>query len=468
MTLWGNGKLAVGTQGMPDSVIYGDNLLRGENDLFHLHLPCLPTNYLVDPSSGYDTSQLMSLKLSYGLITSPQLRFAQLGFDRGHQLAGFGNDEDLVLSTNSDVTDGPTGSGRGDIVITNRRIGRAIRFGTTYDSDAYPNADTDQERLTIAANGNVGIDLPKDSATGLMTPLDQVQIGGGIVPPSGSTFPTPGLTMYGGNPLENMPRPNGGLFPDDWRYLAFNGWVDHTDTSSSRFKRFQPMSSSRVAFAASNGGLLDLNCSPYDSTRGLNDFSHETTLELTGNGGLALWFMDTTANPYHHLFDICLPGQLPYGVTRNTSGLTFFHTPVCIGIDTPGHPLPDFTNLTGVYPDIGDGQTWDLVVNGPMLAKEIFVLDSSWADYVFNPGYKLMTIANFGKFMLREHHLPDIPDAKIMQKGVPVGRTEAAITKQMEEMALYIVQLSKQNESLTKEVKQLKADVEELKSRKEK
>ena len=454
MTLWGNGKLAVGTQGMPDSVIYGDNLVRGENDFFHLHLPCLPTNYTVDPSSGYDTSQLMSLKLSYGLITSPQLRFAQLGFDRGHQLAGFGNDEDLVLSTNSDIPDGPTGTGRGDIVITNRRIGRAIRFGTTYDSDAYPNADTDQERLTIAANGNVGIDLPKDSATGLMKPLDQVQIGGGSVAPPGYSTPIPGLTLSGGNRFEGMLLPSGKIAPVDRRYIGFNYYIDHSDTGATRFHRFQPMASSRIEFSQDNGGLLSFKTEPYDASRGLNSFSQELTLE-TSVYGLGYWVWDSAAAVQtHKLFEVNPPGITLGAITRNPNGLAFFHTPVCITSDTASFPSIDFQNLP-VHPDMGDGLTWDLVVNGPALFKEAWVNSSDWPDYVLQPNYHLMSIEEFGNFMARNHHLPEIPPATKMTT-ISLGKTDADLTKQMEEMALYIVQLNK-------DVTALKAEVQDLK-----
>lgn len=110
---------------------------------------------------------------------------------------------------------------------------------------------------------------------------------------------------------------------------------------------------------------------------------------------------------------------------------------------------------------MSDDSTWMLVVNGPVLAKEIFVLDSAWADYVFDPGYKLPPLAEVENFTKENHHLPDIPSAKQMAKtGVPVGRTEAAITKQLEEAMLYITQLSHKIDTL-------EAKVEELKNKKE-
>ncbi len=457
MTLWWDGKAAIGTQGTVPAAIFGDSLLPGEYDLFHLHVPCLLRSYTVDPASGYSTNQLASLKLSYGGIADQNLRFAQLGFDRNHQLSSFSSNEDLVLSTNSDIAFGPAGAGLGDMIFSNRRIGKAIRFGTTYDTGETPGAITDAEHVAILSNGNVGIDMP-DSATGLMMPKEQVEIGGATVAAPGNIYPTPGLTIYGGSKLENTLRPSGGYYPEDWRSIGFNGWIDHTDTGATRFHRFEPIASSGISFSQSTGGLLSFNCSPYDPT-GKN---HDLTLQLTGSAGMSLWFMDTTRVPYHHLLNVIIPGDTAGGV-RNTNGLTYFHTPVCITSDHPGDPVINFTNLDGLHPDIGDGQTWTLVINGAALAKEIFVLDSTWADYVFDPSYKLLPLDDFGTYLRANHHLPEIPPAKeIAKTGIPVGKTEEALTRQMEEMARYIVELNTEVKDQKSEIDAMKMELKRL------
>ncbi|HZK76280.1 MAG TPA: hypothetical protein VFD13_05160 [Candidatus Kapabacteria bacterium] len=337
----------------------------------------------------------------------------------------------------------------------------AIRMSTTPDPTTLPPAGpppyTDLERETILSNGNIGFDLPPDPTTGLGTPLDQIQIGGGSIAPPGYSAPIPGLTIYGGNRFEGMMRSDtAARFPVDWRTILFNHYEDHRTGYTSRFA---PMAASGIEFSDFDSGLVQLDAWPLDTAHSLTDFNHEVTLQLTGQQGLTLFTADS--GKYHALFDVWKRGYTPWPVTRNVNGLFFHHTPVFIGTDTGANFSPDFTNLHGLYPDIGDDSTWMLAVSGAVLAKEIFVLDSAWADYVFDPGYKLMTIENFGKFMIANHHLPEIPDAKTMEKGVPVGRTEEAITKQIEEMALYIVQLNKDVESL-------KAEVQELKNHQEK
>jgi hypothetical protein len=181
---------------------------------------------------------------------------------------------------------------------------------------------------------------------------------------------------------------------------------------------------------------------------------------MTGNYGLSFQTDERwhSGNQYHHIFDAIRPGVLPYGVTRNVQGLFYHNTPVYIGSDTSG-PFCDFTNLPGVKPDIGDDSIWLLVVDGPELAKEVFILDSAWADFVFEPGYKLPPLAEVENFTKENHHLPDIPSAKEMAKtGIPVGRTEAAITKQLEEAMLYITQLSHKIDSLESKVEDLEKE----------
>lgn len=365
--------------------------------------------------------------------------------------------EDLIIHEHS----------QGDIILTNYQSTSlshpfgAIRFATTPGTSNLPLITPpphDVERMSILPNGNIGIDMPPNISSGLDSALDQVQIGGGSIPPPGYTLAVPGLTIYGGNRFEGMSRDSGGLFPYDWRYIGFNQYINHSDTALSRTKRMEPMSSSEIMFTDRAGGLVDLVGQPYDSTLGLNDFTHYTLLQISGQQGLSMYMYMDPANPYRHLFDIFPPGYLPYGVTRNTNGLSFFHTPLYIGSDSSANPGCDFQNLP-VHPDMGDDITWMLVVNGPELAKEVFVLDSAWADYVFDPGYKLPPLGEVESFVKANHHLPDIESAsKIAKTGVPVGRTEEALTKKVEELTLYVIDQNKK-------IEQLEADIQELKNK---
>ncbi|SRR5579883_402568 len=336
----------------------------------------------------------------------------------------------------------------------------AIRMSTTPDASTLPLATPahDLERMTILYNGNVGIDLPPDAMTNLGKPMEQVEIGGAFIPPPGDTVPTPGLTIYGGNRFEGMLNPAGGTFPVDWRYVGFNYWTNHMDSSAKRYHRLGKMSSSRIAFAPSAGGTLSFEALPYISTAGMDTFPHGFYLSLTGKHGLEIW-SDEPGDPYHHLFDIWRPGDSGWvtGGLRNVNGLCMHHTPVYIG---PGDSastwyVPNFTDLANVHPDLGDGKTWMLAVNGAALFKEAYVNSEDWPDYVFEPEYKLRSLGEVERYIQANHHLPDVPPANNL-KTYSIGETETATLKKVEELTLYIIELKKEIDSLKTELHDLK------------
>ena len=436
--------------------------------------------FLFDGTASPPSCQIAdaALRLSIGgAWTAPV--FGQLGVvdssriylsPTGHWFSGFAHDSstvlrsswgDLVLSATTSIS-GPT---EGNAPPT-----ASIRFGTTpYDStDTTAEQPHDIERMVITGNGNVGIDVPP-MADGLDSASDQIQIGGGVAPPSGYTTPIPGLTLYGGNAFEGTPKPGGGFYPVDYRYISFNHYQVHpSDTGGGRFA---PVGASGLYFSDDDtNGMISLEAVPFWAGDSLNDWSGGMTLSVDGHEGLGFYCDERRfgGSQYDHLLDIFPPGVLPYGVTRNVSGLTYIRTPLCI-MDSGNMTLTDFTNLNGIAPDIGDGKTWTLAVDGPALFKEAFVLDSTWADYVFDPNYELMPLDKAESFMKMNRHLPDLPPASALAKtGVPIGRTEEQLTKQLEEAMLYIGQLSDQNKELSTKLDKLEKAVEELKNQKEK
>ena len=85
-----------------------------------------------------------------------------------------------------------------------------------------------------------------------------------------------------------------------------------------------------------------------------------------------------------------------------------------------------------------------LAVNGSVRAKEVIV-ETGWADYVFDENYKLRSIDEMEAFIKANKHLPNIPAAsEIETKGLKVGETNKAMMEKIEELALYIIQLKKE------------------------
>lgn len=95
-----------------------------------------------------------------------------------------------------------------------------------------------------------------------------------------------------------------------------------------------------------------------------------------------------------------------------------------------------------------------LVVNGNIKAKKLTITQTGWADYVFKPTYKLMTISSLEKYINQNGHLPDIPNEKsIMDKGNDVGETQTLLLRKIEELTLYIIKMENEIQDLKRKKK---------------
>ncbi len=98
---------------------------------------------------------------------------------------------------------------------------------------------------------------------------------------------------------------------------------------------------------------------------------------------------------------------------------------------------------------------YKLAVNGNIRSKEIIV-ESGWADYVFNKEYKLPSLYEVENFILQYNHLPNIPTAAEIEKdGLKVGELQKKMMEKIEELTLYVIAQKKENEELKKRVEQL-------------
>jgi hypothetical protein len=130
-------------------------------------------------------------------------------------------------------------------------------------------------------------------------------------------------------------------------------------------------------------------------------------------------------------------------------------------------------NYVGLY---GTGIGWGFVMNttsgnvgigtftpaykldvcGTIRAKELRV-ESGWCDYVFEKNYKLRTIAELEQFINDNKHLPGIATASEVEKeGLKVAEMNKAMMEKIEELTLYVIQLSKENKKLQKEIESIK------------
>jgi hypothetical protein len=116
----------------------------------------------------------------------------------------------------------------------------------------------------------------------------------------------------------------------------------------------------------------------------------------------------------------------------------------------------DFSGGTFINSNVGVGTLPNLIyklsVNGTIRSKELIV-ESGWADYVFDEKYKLRSIRDLEEFVIKNKHLPNIPKATdIENNGLKVAETNKFMMEKIEEMALYIIQLNKKIENLEAEI----------------
>jgi hypothetical protein len=94
--------------------------------------------------------------------------------------------------------------------------------------------------------------------------------------------------------------------------------------------------------------------------------------------------------------------------------------------------------------------TFKLSVNGTIRTKEV-VVETGWADYVFDEKYPLRSLEDVERFIKTHKHLPNIPSAKeVEEKGLYMGDMQKKMMEKIEELTLYIIELKKEIESLKK------------------
>ena len=103
-----------------------------------------------------------------------------------------------------------------------------------------------------------------------------------------------------------------------------------------------------------------------------------------------------------------------------------------------------------------DNPTYKLSVNGNIRSKEI-VVETGWADYVFDEHYNLKPLDEVEKYIQQHNHLPNIPTAKeIETNGLNLGDTQKKMMEKIEELTLYLIEANKRIEKLEQQNKEKK------------
>ena len=94
---------------------------------------------------------------------------------------------------------------------------------------------------------------------------------------------------------------------------------------------------------------------------------------------------------------------------------------------------------------------YTLSVNGTVGAREVNVNTTVWADYVFDPDYKLMPLSELDNFIQKNGHLPEVPtEAEVMENGVNLAEMNVKLLEKVEELTLHMIRQEKLIEELFK------------------
>jgi len=102
---------------------------------------------------------------------------------------------------------------------------------------------------------------------------------------------------------------------------------------------------------------------------------------------------------------------------------------------------------------------YKVAVDGKLICEEIKVqLSASWPDYVFDQQYPLLPLNRLEQVIQKQKHLPELPPAEEIDKnGLDVGDMTARLTRKIEELTLYLIDLNRKVEKLEKENQALKS-----------
>lgn len=106
------------------------------------------------------------------------------------------------------------------------------------------------------------------------------------------------------------------------------------------------------------------------------------------------------------------------------------------------------SNKIGIGTDSPDHE---LDVKGTIRAEEVIV-ETGWADYVFEDGYELPTLSQVSAHIHEHGHLPGIPSAEeVRENGLALADSQALMMAKIEELTLYMIEKDKRIEQLERE-----------------
>lgn len=256
-------------------------------------------------------------------------------------------------------------------------------------------------------------------------------------PITGLTFGTGSTIFQSNNPLgvSDMVFINGTLSTSPRFVLKSNGNFGFgTDNPNLPFHIHNK--SFKLSGSGSYGHMV------FSKTETSNDWGIEYNTANVGKEGLNFWKPFGSGGGYSN-YNLFLGNNNKVGIGTNEPTATLTINGNCLIGDVN-------TQLNGSY---------KLYVQTGILTEKlkISVRNSvNWADYVFDPSYKMLTINELESYVKMNRHLPNVPSAKqVEEDGVDVIDMTNRLLEKVEELTLYIIEQNKKIEELEKKVKSI-------------
>lgn len=144
-----------------------------------------------------------------------------------------------------------------------------------------------------------------------------------------------------------------------------------------------------------------------------------------------------------------MPNPLGPGTIQNTTSALYF------GSVTEKSLVSVFNKIgmgTDKIIDCADCADYRLFVKDGIRTERVKVdiaANNGWADYVFEPDYKLMPLTEVEQFIKQNGHLPEVPTtAQAIANGIELKEMNILLLKKVEELTLYSIELQKRIEAL--------------------
>lgn len=117
------------------------------------------------------------------------------------------------------------------------------------------------------------------------------------------------------------------------------------------------------------------------------------------------------------------------------------------GLSIQSKALTD--NAIQVMGTTGTTRNFAVKANGEVYARKYTTTLAAIPDYVFQPDYKLMPLAELKQYINTNSHLPNVPSAQeFEQNGVDLGELNRVLLEKVEELTLYILELEERMKNL--------------------